>query len=620
MLSYANVPKDLNHNLVWRLYLRNCLRDKAMRRVIHEVCKRDILFYVNSFVWTYDPRLKVRCIPFITYPKQDEFFLFVENQYRITEEDGTPGDFGVLKSRGVGASWSLMAYIDHKMRFFDDTSFLGMSRKEELVDNPDDPSSLMFKLNFIDERLPPWMRADWSARDRVHMRARYPKTRSIMTGETANENAGSGGRYSAALRDEEAKAPFGTHISRSLSHTTKMQMRVSTPNGVGNSYHAAWVKKSIPWFIYHWTDHPPYNRGLYEFEPKTGEITVHDKEWHEKYEKEHGEPYPFRSEPTDSDPGMPWEFMRSPWFDAEEDRADSRADIAQEIQCSFLGSGSPFFDAGKLASRREQCAAPPLWQGQIGELLDVHGIYDADQRPNRCKLWMQVGSQGMPPQMTTYSIGVDISAGTGASDSAISVADDRTKEKLMEFKSSGVTPEDLATLTTYLCEWLTTSEGRPYLAWDGGGHGGPYGTAIVRNGYHPVYYHIKEVDDVPHEASRPGVPTNREIKIQMLSDYRSALFSGEYVTYSEETYAQCEQFVFDGKGGVCHQKSKSTENNSERGEQHGDVVSSEAILWLAMRSRPEPEPQKFKAPPGSLAERMERRRKAEKNKNKVWVE
>jgi len=218
-------------------------------------------------------------------------------------------------------------------------------------------------------------------------------------------------------------------------------------------------------------------------------------------------------------------------------------------------------------------------------------------------------------------VGVDIASGNGTSDSTINIGDAITGGKVAELRTNGMSPEDLALATIAICEWFTTEESKPFLSWDGGGHGITFGMRIMREGYSYVYYHKSEDDKRSKRSSKPGVPTNRQLKNALLSDYRTALFEGSYLSPSEETYDQAEQFIYDGAGGVCHQKSKTTDDNSAKGEQHGDLVTGEAILYLAIRDLPEPKKPELYIHPESQEARFREheRRMAEQEEEVIWV-
>ncbi len=71
------VPKDPLKNLIFRQWLvETAKKDKQFRRALVLMCKQDILFYINCFVWQYNPdNIDHEVEPFITYPFQDHAIL-----------------------------------------------------------------------------------------------------------------------------------------------------------------------------------------------------------------------------------------------------------------------------------------------------------------------------------------------------------------------------------------------------------------------------------------------------------------------------------------------------------------------------------------------------------------
>jgi hypothetical protein len=94
---YAGVPKNFEENLKFRSQaLDMAMSTPEVREELWIACSRDLLFYVNTFGWTYDPRKSKGVLPFITYPFQDEALL----QIRDCVLDGR--DLVVKKSRDTG--------------------------------------------------------------------------------------------------------------------------------------------------------------------------------------------------------------------------------------------------------------------------------------------------------------------------------------------------------------------------------------------------------------------------------------------------------------------------------------------------------------------------------------
>jgi hypothetical protein len=48
------------------------LKDKGLQRHLRDCCADDILFYINTFAFTYNPRHAHKEWPFCTFPFQDD--------------------------------------------------------------------------------------------------------------------------------------------------------------------------------------------------------------------------------------------------------------------------------------------------------------------------------------------------------------------------------------------------------------------------------------------------------------------------------------------------------------------------------------------------------------------
>jgi len=621
-LSYSDVPKSHKGQLLWRYYMVHQTHVPERREALINACKRSILLYVNTMVWINEPRKYPNCVPFNTYKYQDEFLNAavenIRNAANAVYEDEAY-DILVEKSRTMGVTWMSLAVFDWFWRFFPRSQFLMISKKEDDVDKKGDLRSLMVKLDYIEEHMPNALRTRGrehsSQNGRSHLLVYNMLNNSSITGESANENAGRSGRYLGVLRDEEAFATYGERITAACTETTLVQFRVSTPNGTANSFYKAKRDGRIKVFSFHWSIHPQYRQGLYEF--KDGVIRHLDKAWHDRYFKDKGREYNFVAEPTCADPGAEWQHLRSPWFDQRCKRYGSPKDISQELQISYHGTGSPYFQPHKLAGSRDRHVRPPNWSGSIDRLFPVK-IVDSDTREQRCKAWIDfVG--GKPPQNTTYTMGVDIGTGTGSSDSAITVVDDGSHCKIFEYKTNGILPEELAEhIVAPLYRLFCTPNGVAFLSWDQGGPGIPFGSKILSLGNMQVYYYRPRDQRGAKMERRPGLPAGGPCKAMAFERFRTALFNGSYLTPSQETYIQASEYVYPDitkqQAAPIHVASKESQEASGRGEQHGDMLISEVVAFIALDERPAPQPVKPKIMPGSYAWRQreyERRKKAE---------
>jgi len=601
----------MEENKLWRAFCWERMReDPSYARLLIESCKNDIRFYVSTFCYTYDTRKVKTIIPFIPYKYQEvlmSLIIFNANQSKIQDNTRRRWDVGIDKSRTMGVSWCVLYALDYVWRFDQNRHMLCISRVKEKVDNKEDMDALLPKLDFIEERMPPALAvrgADHNFMNgRREMNISNGRNGSTIIGEPSSDQAGRSGRNLIAMRDEEAFALYGSEITQSLNHTTRCQVRISTPNGINNSFYTARQRSGIDWISLHWSLNPDFNAGMYSVDQ--GKVSIIDKEWHSKHPD-----YEFKVESTYSDPGASWEFLRSPWFDGECDAADSITHVQQEIQICYMGTGSPWFREDKMVVLKAKNVREPQEVGDLKDIIpekileSVGKFKDRDQRFDKCKAWFTLGASGLPPHGTSYSIGIDIGAGNGGgSDSSVSVADDQTKEKVFEYRTNGLTPEDFAKACRAIALFFNTDVGSSFVGWDAGGPGGPFGTKMMAEGDLDIYYWKSRSERNAKRKNKPGVPSNRQIKNDIMTEYRSQMYSEGFVTHSKEAYDQCAQFVHDGSGGITHIRSTTTEDKSEKGEQHGDVATSEAILVWIMGERPEPIAQEIVIPEGCLAAR-----------------
>ncbi len=147
-------------------------------------CERDLLRFVNNWVWTYDPRLAVSGelpakVPFELFPRQQEMLQFVLQRI----EHGNDGL--IEKSRDVGATWCLVTLAIWKWLFHPGFKTTFGSRKVEYVDRLGDPDSIFEKMRMLLRELPKWMLPkDFSWREHSnHMLLLNPVNGNTIRGE-----------------------------------------------------------------------------------------------------------------------------------------------------------------------------------------------------------------------------------------------------------------------------------------------------------------------------------------------------------------------------------------------------------------------------------------------------
>ncbi len=224
-------------------------------------CRGDVVHWVNSWCWTYDPREPDPIRPFDLFPRQEEFLRW------LTERDARQESGLAEKSRDVGFTWLCTAYALHCWLFklADSTGF--GSRKLDLVDHRDNPDCIFEKCRFLYRHLPGWMlpKGFVPGKHDKYCTLLNPENGSTITGEGGSE-IGRGGRKSRYFVDEAAYLPNPKSVEAALSQTTRVRIDVSTPNGMGNPFHTRRFNGSVPVFTFHWRDDPRKNDAWYERE------------------------------------------------------------------------------------------------------------------------------------------------------------------------------------------------------------------------------------------------------------------------------------------------------------------------------------------------------------------
>ena len=212
--------------------LLEAANDPAKQAAHLELCRRYPAYWFNNFCWTFDPRQDITTIPFNLYPVQ-EWFIEI-----LIEKMQEQKDFGVEKSRDVGASWLIALTFQYCWLFKPGWNFHIGSRKEELVDKKGDISTLFEKLRFNLNWLPPWMLPiGFSEKQHcLYMRLINPENGNIITGESSNANFARGGRYRAILFDEFPVWDQAEAAWTSASQSTKCRIPIGTPNGKFNKH------------------------------------------------------------------------------------------------------------------------------------------------------------------------------------------------------------------------------------------------------------------------------------------------------------------------------------------------------------------------------------------------
>ncbi|MBE3144999.1 MAG: hypothetical protein IMZ61_13940 [Planctomycetes bacterium] len=550
--------KSVRGNLQYRKrILKAGYESEEVAKELWIACKRDPFFWINTFVWTYNPKVIPRetTRPMVTYDFQDnalwKLFSSVVNQLDLHQE----------KSREMTATWNLLMVFVWFAQFHPGLVFRLVSRNAEAVDSTEDPDSLFPKIDFILEHQPPWM-INEGQYNRTNMHFNFYETSSTINGSSTTGDVARGGRPTAIGFDEFAFVPDSYAMLRASQMATNCRIYNSTPNGTGNAFYDL-KKAKIQHLRLHWSSHPEKRKGLYRSEG--GELKIIDKEFKGIVVNSEGlkfvypDNYPFRLDGK----------LRSPFYDRECDRSAHPMEIAQELDIDYLGSNYQFFTSNVIDRIQLEDVREPLIRGELEFDPESYEPLKFVPFPDgRIQLWVNLTPEGLFPDNLSCVLGADVSAGTGASNSALSGVDRETGEKVMEFAECNMLAEDFGTYSVVVAKWLNQA----YLIWDASGQSGRiYGNRVMDLKYNYVYWKtaLNRITRKPSET--PGYYLNPGDKAEAFGRYRRALKDGTFIQRSYEANKECLYYVqIAGGKGIEHTTAIHCQDPTGARENHGD--------------------------------------------------
>lgn len=593
---YLKVPTAPAENLRWRRkLLRLCIEKPEYRRAVWEMCRQDFFFFLYVFGWQVNPKVVGSEVgPFISWGFQVD--LIRRTLDRIFGE--WPDDLLWEKSREMGATWLALFLCVWLCLFHRNKRVLCISHSEGAVRKAGDDATLFAKVEFILDHLPEWLKVGVKRRKMGF----HFDGRSSMTGVAPTQRSGVGDRVSLVLLDEFSKQREAVAIWGQTADTGP-RLVIGTHYGVGTYYHELTKRPDLPKVVLHWSQHPEKRKGLYQVDRNRAvKVLVPD-----------GMPadYPFIRDGSPA--GGPFPGLRSPWYDRECLRRHSSRDVAMHLDIDPQGSSSQVFDALEVNALIDARAVPPYWQG----------IWDDDRLVERSggpvKLWCLLDPYGKPPS-GRYFGGADVSTGQGATPSCLSFMNE-IGEKVLEFADARIGVDDFAVLSDHLGRLFGGADGfSAKLGWETNGPGGRYGTKLRELGYTHVYYHTNTMRLSRPISDKPGWPPGAETKRLLLENYRAALFGGRVVNRSQLALQELLSFEYTSRGTVEHSGQVLANDPAASGENHGDRVIADAIMWLVGSngiSTPDSPETSAVTHPGSLAGR--RKMYEDSRREEAWV-
>lgn len=637
----GDYPKDRDDNLRWRIAIRSAADgDLELQQQLIDRCRNDILFFFNAFVFIFEPRSKKDAdgkqaptlIPFTTWSHQDP--AIIEFRDAIEEQH----DVGVEKSRGEGATWMVLMVLVWVWLFRRDfVSFGIVSRNEQASDNPEDPDSLGWKIDFALKHLPRWMVHNEKDKEpqpapstcfyrsiRNHTWANR-ETGSTITAYTTTGDIARGGRKTAFVLDEMASYRPGEDeaVMASMVEVTDCVLMISTPQGPRGAYYKAMREDNGEGIMkklrIHWTQNESRNRGLYSVvdgipvaeDPVNNPLPPnYVAEWLTRYRK------------LLLDRGFDVESgLRSPWYDMRCLRPRMTPKfIAQEYDIDYGGAASRFFPVAMLERLQSQCT-PPLIAGEIDFNQEEIKPMWRPTEGGHLLLWIELTVADAPPVGVRYIVACDVAtgqAGAYGSNSAISIVERDTGVKVGEFAHPGQPPELFAMQAIAIAKWFNGG----YLIWETNGPGVAFGNTVRDVGYENVYLRevVTRINRV--KSKQPGYNTQKGNKQSLLSAYSYALGSGAFVNPSYVALEEAKGYEELGTGKIVHTASLEADPTGA-GENHGDRCIADALAChafmetpTAIRLRKAPNP--ASASPNSFAGRQHAARQEQNAKKQTF--
>ena len=581
--------KEYAQNIRLRVkYLKRASEDFTFQKALLKACKEDVLFFFNCFCWLYEPRPKKikgkkmpMVIPFITWEHQDPVIISARNTLGFD-------DVGIEKSRGEGASWIFILLALHDWLFQPMSAIGFISRTEMAVDNPDDPDSLMWKLDWELTKLPPWMAGE---RDKDYMRnvsrhiLKNLRNGSQVVGYTATGDVTTGGRKYWIMFDELAKfpRPADTHAMASTQHVTESRALISTPKGAeGEYYRIMHAPSNMVKLVLDWKQNETRNKGLYKLEhgvpvaadskenPLAAEYSPPNQEVLDMFSRLRQNGFKLENK------------LRSPWYDRQCDRPGATPQsIAQELDRDYGGSvyrimGPEFF------KKAEGTVMPFRYDGGIQYATAKLPMTIEEAKGGPIKVWCNL-DHNMRPPIRPYAVGVDVSSGLGGShtsNSVIQVIDLISMEQVMEYATNVVEPSEFAEQAMSICKWFHDA----YLAWEIN-YGGGFSKRVKEVGYPNVFMRTVWTKRGRRKTQDIGWHTNPSSKEAGFSDYIRMITQGEVKIKSRAMMQESGEYVrINGK--IEHLTAFKSSNDATKGIAHGDRVMAFVVALQAAIDRP----------------------------------
>lgn len=551
-------PRDPKKNLNYRQKLLKLTADPEAKRAIKLIVSKDFLFWLNTYCWVYEPRGPFT-IPFCSWKFQEDTFRDI---FQAMEDRN---DVCIEKSRDMGVSWIAVAVIAYLFMFCPGAVIGVMTRNEDLASSTTSPKSIFWKILFILDHMPLWLRPSYRI-DQSQSLIINTVNGATIQGTSTTKDSARGDRYLMFFMDEASSfdTAKGYAAYASTQFTTNTRLLVGTPQGMVGVFSDVMHDKKlsrVKKISLHWTLHPLKRRGLYTSE--RGKLRILDRDY--KYP----ENYRFILDGK----------QRSVWYDKEWGRNPSQRFFAQEVDIDYGGAGSPYFDCAITNEHKKKYGRPPMRQFMVDFSTETHTLELVESHRGDLLVWFPT-IKGDYDHGDDCAIGCDIATGRGGDEgtnSVASIASLRTGEKIAEYASNLINPADFGHLVIALRKWFSGPNGDAWLIWEANGPGGIFGRTIMEFSPAKVYYRQREKARVQKRTNEPGWWNARIEKGLLLGKYQESLKYCKFINHHVAALDECGHYVFTKAGTIEHDRSMVEDDPSNAGENHGDRVIADAL-------------------------------------------
>jgi hypothetical protein len=592
----SDIPKSALLNIsVRKQILQLGYTDPEFARAWWFECARDPVLFICTMCWILEPRKTAswkqvrkygesKVIPFITRDYQDEL---IERSAPVL---GTE-DLIVWKSREMGITLVYLALALWDTIFHEHTQVGFVSKDLLTADNEEDPNSLMSMFRFILDRLPRWLKPTYVRNQAKH--SFVFENKSTITAYAATGDFVRGGRKAWLLLDEfhffgaqddyaaldaSVDASNGrvivSTVNRFKGESGAFYSIVNDPNHSGHLIELDW-----------WQDKEKAV-GLYHSDrigtTEKFRLVIDDHEFWDRHQIDCA----YYRDPDDTD--KTYNFIldgqkRSLYYDWRCRRPNAtKESVAAELGRQFGSSLCQLCDAESIARAVLLCKKPTR----------TAEIYRNPEKPDQwicdfamdgnTTFWCDLKDDKPPPG--DYSIGADISAGTGGSRSSYSclqVFNRLTGDHVCEWRSNRVDVLAFTELSVWLCRFFHNAFLVPEM---NGNLGSSFIKRLIELKYGNIFRRKVETKSYVVTTEFIGY-VNKDGGRHLLSALDEAIRCGKAHVNSVLALREMLRYIVK-EDKVVHTSSVNDDDAGGKGRAHGDAAIALGVAWLGVVDHP----------------------------------